>query len=255
MRRVHRQIGHIMPVEKSELVVDVPHRLVARRGGEEDATAVLGGEEALQHPVALVVGMAEIVALVHQHHIPIAIPVIVQHPLRAIDLILAQHPHGEDARVELVGFIIVLPHLHQGGGADDEGPGTVTPFEVFENGRADVGFAQADHVGDEAAAITPDHPHRLAHSPFLELGQHGGDVITPQEFLILAGLDPFAHEFVERLEVDLVGSDLGQGPRLAQFLHQMGLELLRFGPQRLEPAGQLGVVGVAVDQDVELGIG
>ena len=47
---------------------------------------------------------------------------------------------------------------------------------------------------------------------------------------------------------------MAAGPGLLQFLHQQRLEVLGLGPQRLEPLGELGVVLVAVDDDVEFGV-
>ena len=253
--RIDRDVGQVVLVEKAELVVDVPDRLVARRGGEEHAAPVAAGQKALQHPIALVVGMAKVVAFVNEHKIAVAKALIVQHPLWAVCLVFSQQPHREDTGVELVGLVVVLPHLHQGRGADDERPDPVAALELFDDGRADVGFAQAHHVGHKAAAVALDHLHRPADSLLLELCQDGGDVVAPQETGRIGTLQLVADQFVEGLEIDLVRRHLGQGPGATQFLHQMGLKVLGVGPQVVEPAAQLGVVGVAVDQDVEFGVG
>ena len=205
--------------------------------------------------VALVVPVAEVVALVHQDKVSIAKPLVVQHPLGAVLLILAEESHGEDTGVELVGLVIVLPHLHQRRRADDQRPGSLAALELFDDGGADVGLAEPDDVGDKTAAIAPDHLHRLAHGLLLKLGQHRRDVVAPQEAGRLGALQLVTDQLIQGFQVYFVGRDLGQGPRLAQLVHQVRLKVLGLGPKVLEPEGQLGVVGVAVDHDVELCIG
>ncbi len=252
--RVDGQVGQVVLMEELELVVEVPHRLVARGRGEETAAAFPGAQEAVEHPVALAVGIAEVVAFIHQHEVPVPVATIVGHPIGAVCGILLQHPHGKHAGVELVNLVVVLPHLDQRRGTEDERAGQVTAHKVFDDGRADVGLAQAHHVGDEAAAVTLDHVRRLAHGLRLELGEDGGDVVAPQRCLGLGAGQLFVDHLVEHLEVDLVGRHLDQRPGAAKFLHQAGVEILRFIPQPLEPGGQFGVIGVARHHHVEFGV-
>ncbi len=86
-------------------------------------------------------------------------------------VVFPQIAHRQDPGVELVDLVVPLPHFRQRGRADDQRPGVVRPLEVLDDGRADVGLAQAHHVGHERAAVIPDHLDGLLHGHLLEVGQ------------------------------------------------------------------------------------
>ena len=83
----------------------------------------------------------------------------------------------------------------------------VGSLEMFHDGRADVALPQANHVRHKGAAVVLDDLHRLAHRHLLKIGQSLRDFVVPQDVLVVLAFEPVAYQGVERLHVNVVGTD------------------------------------------------
>ena len=188
--------------EQPDLIRQVVQVVVDRRGREQDdllvfavpAPAAVQLDHRVQGQVAVGLVVAEVVRLVEQDHVGIAVG-------RGIERIPAKLLHADDLGGDGGAGQFSLPHLPQGGRADDDGLLAAVVGEVFEELLADPGLAQAHGVGDQHAIVAGQDAAGLLDGILLELGQvHGA---AAQLRGVLAKL--FLEVLVQRLRVDLVG--------------------------------------------------
>ena len=204
--------------------------------------------------VPLRVRVPQIMAFVHQNEVTVPVFHVVQKPGDPRCLVFPQKPHRQDARIQLIDFVVPLPHLHQRCRADDQRARVVGPLEVFHDGRADVTLAKPHHIGDERATEIPDHLNRLPYGHLLKTRQLAENIVIPEQLRLVLGLQPVPDQGVERLHVDVVGTNLRRGPGRLKLRHQGFVERLRLLPQIVEPMHQFAVVLVALNDDVQLGV-
>ena len=221
--------------EQPDLVRQVVQVVVDRRGRQQDdllvfavpAPAAVELDHRVQGQVAVRLVVAEVVALVDQDHVGIA----VGRRHRSVSRPSSSMPTIWAAMVARGQF--PLPHLPQRGRADDDGLLAAVVGEVFEELLADPGLAQAHGVGDQHAVVAGQDAAGLLDGVVLELGQVHGAAAELRG--VLAKF--FLEVFVQGLGVDLVGRVLLRAELAGvEQLDQVVLEIDRVGPLPLVPA-------------------
>ena len=123
---------------------------------------------------------------------------------------------------------------------------------MLQERQPDVGLAEAYHVSHKhAPELFQDGPRPLV-GGLLEVGQNGPAFVQNLNRLCL-DLQLAAKQVVQRLDVDVVGSDFRvRRPGLPYLAEQGLVEVLRLIPQLIEPRRQPRVVVVAMHYDVQL---
>ncbi len=223
--------------EEGDLVVQVKDGVVDRGGRKQDqllalaahpAAPVIGGQDALEVLVAPGVAIAEVVAFVHQQDIGVL-------HISTIEFVATQAFLGDDACGDSGAEQFVVPHLLQGGGADDQRLVALVISEVFQQFLADPGFAEAHAVGDHHAVVSRQDFARLLDGVLLEFAQFDHRAGTGPSILTI---EVVAEVLEDGLHVDLVGA-VGFAPELGgvEQIDQVLLEVagsfpLPFVPRR-----------------------
>ena len=193
-------------------------------------------------------------AFIDQNKITVTVWYLADQKINIVLIALFQQSHGKNSGIEVIDFVITLPHIHQRSGTDDQGAGMGSALEVFDNRRADIALTQSDHVRHEAAAVIFYDLHRLTHRHLLEVGQPGGDFIIPEELRPFGLLQPILDQRKNGLHVDVIGTNRGYRPGLLELLHQVIFKVLGLAPQLVKPAAEFGMVIVALNHHIKLGV-
>ena len=135
------KIGLVVLMKELDLVVNVPRALVSWGRCQEADLALARGKESLQNLVPLSIGMSEVVALIHQHKVAVAVLCVIQQDIPRAVASLIQVAHRKHTGIQLVSIVVEFPHLDQRCRANNEGAGVVSPLEVLHNGCADVALS------------------------------------------------------------------------------------------------------------------
>ena len=156
-------------------------------------------------------------------------------------------------RAEAVGGVIGFPHGHKRGRTEDERARLFNLFKVLDNRRTDVTFAEPDDIGDEDTAVCVNNPNGLGNRYLLKIRQLRCQLVCRCDAALIR-LYPIFYQFVERLHIDVVRTNRGEGPRGLHLLHQRLVKILCFVPQRVKPVAKLHLIGVARHDDVQFGV-
>ena len=80
----------------------------------------------------------------------------------------------------------------------------IRPLKMLHDGRADIAFAQPNHVRHERPAKIPRHLHSLPDRNLLKIGKLLRNFVVPQNVLVVLAFEPVPHQRVERLHVHVV---------------------------------------------------
>src|SRR5205814_5871044 len=141
-----------------DLIVHIPGALIAGSSSQE-AALFAGSKESLHDFIALRIRIAEIVALIDKHEVPITITHIFEQEVERTIVVALEIAHGKHARIELINFVRTLPHFNQRGRTDNHWACVLGPFKVFHNGRANIALTETNHVGNEYATKIANNLH------------------------------------------------------------------------------------------------
>ena len=192
-------------------------------------------DQRVQGQVAVRLVVAEVVALVDQDHVGVAVGC-------GVERVPAQLLHADDLGGDGGAGQLPLPHLPQRGRADDDGLLAAVVGEVLQQLLADPGLAQAHGVGDQHAVVAGQDAAGLLDGVLLELGQvHGAAAELRGVFAEL-----LLEVLVQGLGVDLVGRVLLRAELAGvEQLDQVVLEIHRVAPTAARTSAIRSVIALA----------
>ena len=182
----------VLPHEQAELAGQVLVGLVVRRGGKQDALAVILVDVLADGAVPLALWVAQIVALVDDHD------AIATQVLQCI----LHTAEGQHTRPQAVFVLIVFPHRHQILRANDEGLHVVGVLQDSRQGRCHQSLAESHHIPDQHPAPLVEMVRGDLHGGGLKLQQLVAEIARDAE-LPQAGARLFG-EVVRHLDIDVV---------------------------------------------------
>ena len=245
--------GQAVPlrIEKQfQLPQDVPGGQVLRRSRQQHGlVAAAAFQKIQQYPAALIV-VAEIMRLVNQHRAGVAEGLLQAAVLGVIgggQAAEAQHLGVNDAEPVANPF----PHGGQGSRTDNQriAGRRLLQGQPAQNFRANVGFAQAHHIGDITAVMPFQHRQTGGHGILLIVGQFHRR--RRRQGRIAQGV---AVQFIEDFQVNQIGLRRGQRPAGLQLFHHPVADRLAFRPQPLKPLLHFPDIAAVSDGIVQLGV-
>ena len=106
----------------------------------------------------------------------------------------------------------------------------VGALEVLHDGCANVAFSEAHHVRNERPAEVSRDLHGLPDRDLLEVRELARDVVIPKNVPIILVFQPVLDQRIQRLHVDVVGSQRSDRPRLLHLAHQGFIKVLGLVP-------------------------